>query len=191
MRRTAYVPGAGVNDPRIARLKREIDRTCIFVREKYELPILSTVGALINAARFTGLPEIPHRSDIDDVRIRWVDTNAPDVAGILEAEESPGLSGVCRFPDAEIRRYVAPHGLFAKAGVDDVRIRLRYRDGAHGSAEIAVGDIPPLAAAVVRFPDTPTCGREVVGITIARYADNAIRAATAVRSDQSIFHRVI
>jgi hypothetical protein len=79
----------------------------------------------------------------------------PDVPRALEAQEGPGLPGVRGLPDAEVRRHVAADGLLTETGVDHVGIGLGDRNGTDGTAEVAVGDVEPLTAAVDGLPDPP------------------------------------
>src|SRR3954452_10869512 len=106
---------------------------------------------------------MPQRRDINQVRIFRVHSYTSYLAGILQANVLPGLAGVHRFVNAVPVGYIAPDVVFACAHVNDVRIRLRYRNRSNrGSSEIlSVGDGLPVRAGVFRFPDATANTTEI------------------------------
>ena len=65
-----------------------------------------------------------------DIRIFRIDDDRADVAGISQANVSPGASAVDRLVDAVAVGNIAANACFARADVDDVVVARRYRDRA-------------------------------------------------------------
>ena len=104
------------------------------------LPRLAAVDRPEDAALLVPREQVPHRRDVDDVRLRRVNDDARDVVRVGQAHELPGRAGVGRLEDALARVRRSRVRLLAGAHPDDVRVRRRERDRADGSGADAVGD---------------------------------------------------
>ena len=129
-RRALHVPQRRVQDARIARIHRDVDRAGGVVDEQHALPRLAAVGRAIDAARRVLAARVAHRRDEHAVGIARVDDDARDVPRVVEAEVRPRLAGVGRAIHAVAVGPVFAQVGLAAADVDDVRIGRRDRDRA-------------------------------------------------------------
>lgn len=110
--------------------------------------------------------------------------NLANVARVIQADMLPTAPGIGGFVNAIAMRDINTNRGFARAGVDDVRIRFRDRQRADRSGvEVAVGDIAPVLPGVVRLPDATRAGAEVEGADIAGVAGHSDDAPAAEGSD--------
>src|SRR5205085_2457070 len=122
------------------------------------LPRLPAVGRLVHAPVFVRAPEVAHRGDVADVRVRRVDRHPADLPRLGEAEVRPRLPGVGALVDPLAPRHAVPRVALAGADVHHVRLPLADGDGADAERVLRVEDRGPGAAGIGRLPD-PAVGR--------------------------------
>src|SRR5690606_2759904 len=153
------LPDARVEDARVIRVHREIDRPGPLAAVEHLLPGLPTVGGAENATLLVRPEDVTECGDVDDVRVLRVDADAADGAGVGQAEMLPGAPAVGRLVDAVPLDDIAADGCLPGAHVDHIGIGLGDRDRADsGGGEVAVGDVLPSQPAIDRLPDTPGAG---------------------------------
>jgi len=76
---------------------------------------------------------VPHGSNIDQIRVTWVDADPPDLTRLFEANMLPGIASVQRSVDSDSRRDVPARLTRPGADVYDVRIRVGYCDSSNGA----------------------------------------------------------
>src|SRR5688500_18072440 len=91
---------------------------------------------------------MPKRGDVDDVRVKRMHDDAPDVMRVAKPHVLPRLSAVGRLVDP-----ITPRGAlsvigFSGANPDDVRISWIDRDIADRNRTLTVEDVLPGRAAV-------------------------------------------
>src|SRR5690606_9480297 len=86
------------------------------------LPRGAAVLAAEEAALLVWTKGVAERRHIDEIGILRVNLDLADVAGVAEAEVSPGLAAVGRLVDAVAVGHLVPDRRFAGTGVDHVRI---------------------------------------------------------------------
>src|SRR5690606_14656445 len=191
VRTAARLPGTGVEDARVRRVHRDLVNPGIFADEEDALPGLAAVGRAVQPAVRIGTEDVAERRDVDDVRVRGVDRDLADVAGRLQAHVLPALSGIGGLVDAVAARDVAADRRLAHPDIDHVRVRRRDLQRAdRGVLEVAVGDVVPARAGVVRFPDAAAGRAEVVDIPILSHPTHGDHAAASMRADQPVLHRL-
>src|SRR6185503_18422607 len=93
-------------------------------------------------------------------------------------------------PHAVAAAHVAAPRLLAAADVDDVGIARRHGHGADRAAELAVADVLPGLARVLRLPHAAARAAEVVDVAIARDAADRPHAPAAERTDETPLERL-
>jgi hypothetical protein len=114
---------------------------------------------------------MPERRDVHDVGIGRVDADLGDVARRPESKVPPRRAVVVRAVHAVAVRDIPADAGLAHADVDHVRRRRRKGDRAHrGAFEVAVADVLPVDARVVRTPDASAGRAEVEDVPLAGMA---------------------
>ena len=163
------LPEGREHDPRVRRVDREVDAAGRCAAGEDFLPGLAAVLRAEDAALGVRAVRVAERRDERGVGIARIDPDLSDVPGVREAEVRPGLTAVGRAVHPVAVRDVAADAGLAHAGVDDVRVRGRDRDGADRRAlEEAVAHVAPVEAAVRRLPHPAAAGAEVEGVPLAR-----------------------
>ena len=179
------LPEPGVEDPRVRRVHRQVRGAGLLVDVEDLLPRLAAVLRAEDPALGVGAPDVALRRDVDEVRIRRMDADARDLAGVAQPDVLPGPAAVGRLVDAVAVRDVAADGLLSGADVDHVRIGLRDGDRAdRARLEVLVGDDLPVGAAVGRLPDAAAGRAEVERVRIAPNAGDRRHAPAAEGPDQ-------
>jgi hypothetical protein len=161
-RRAVGVPDRGVQYFRIRRVDYQIDRAGRIAPEKDLTPGLASIRRLENSALFARTIDMAEGRDIGDVGILGMNAYAPNLAGVAETGEAPGLSRVSRFENAVTVGDVAANRRFSGANLDDVGVRFAHGDAADRPTEIFVGHRRPSHAAVCRLEHTTAGGTEVI-----------------------------
>src|SRR5262249_20215670 len=110
------LPEGGVEDARVGRVHREVDRAGFVAPEEELLPALAAVLRTIDAALAVRPPGVAERRHVDEVGVLRVDTDAGDVARLGEAEVLPAPAAVGRAVDAVAVGDVAADAALAHAG---------------------------------------------------------------------------
>ena len=131
------VPASGVQDVRVRRIHDQVNERDRIVYEECVLPRLAPVGGLIDAALGARAPEVPHRRDVDDVRILRMHDDAADVAHPLERHPLELLAPVGGLIDAVTPAVGAER--IALTGADPHVLRIGWRN--HDVADRAEADI--------------------------------------------------
>ena len=181
-----HSPHRRIEISRIGRVDRDVDRAGRVVDEQHLLPIAAAVPRAEHATRWIGAGAMPHRRDVYDVRVAWIDDDAGDVPCVIESQMCPGATAIRRAVDAVTVSVVLSKVRLSAARVDDVRItrgdgnRANRRD-----VRLAVGDVGPSHAGVRRLPHPAVDGTEVEDPRIARIAGDGNRASATERADES------
>jgi hypothetical protein len=159
-------------------------------RKRICFHVLAAVGRAIDAAIFVRREGIAEGGDVNDVGIGGVDANGRDLAGVAQTGEGPSLARVRGFVDAAADRDVRADLRRSGAGVDDVGIRERDFDCAHGAdGEIRVRDVLPGVACVGGFPDAAAGRAHVKGVRFGGNAGDGGDASAAFGADHAVAHR--
>src|SRR5438093_4207000 len=159
----------------------DINETRLVADGLDQLPRLTAVFRLVEPALRVRLPGGAEGGNVDDVRIRRVDGDAPDVLRLLKAHQLPREAAVRRFVDTGARLDgvagvllpgARPH-LHGVGGCDS--------EGAHRHHGIAVEAGSEGRAVVGRLPDPTTRGGDEDGLGWARNADDVGNASLEVR----------
>ena len=156
------LPERGEHDARIVRVHRQICSAGRLIPEKHALPRFAAVRRAEDSTFRAVAEDIAQCGDIYHVWIRGMNPNARDVLGGLQSYVSPAPSPVCGTVDPVPGGDVASRAGLTRARKYDGRVRRRYGDCPDGGRrKVAVRDIPPIRAAVVRLPHSPGTGPEV------------------------------
>src|SRR5206468_7787739 len=119
VRRASEAPGGGVEDARVRRIERQVDRAGVATHVEDAVPRLAAVARAEHAALLVWPERVAHRRDVDEIGIVRMDADARDVARVFEADVLPRLAGVRRLPHAIAVRDVSADRLLAGTDVDD------------------------------------------------------------------------
>jgi hypothetical protein len=101
------------------------------------------------------------------------------MAGILQSEVPPGPAAIIGAPDtAQPLAHIAAHGALAFPGIDDIVVGRGHADGTDAAAEIFVGHIGPVAAAIDRLPDPAPGAAEIEYLAVLGAAGHRSTAAS-------------
>ena len=92
----AVLPHGRVNDIRFLGIHGKIGTSCILIDVKNPLPTLPTVGRLIHAALFVGIPEMTHSGHINNIRITGMNKYISDALGIFQTHQFPRITAIRR-----------------------------------------------------------------------------------------------
>ena len=178
------LPECGEHDTRIVRVHRQICGAGRLIPEKHALPRFAAVGRAEDSTFRAVAEDIAQCGDIYHVWIRGMNPNARDVLGGLQAHVRPASSPVRGAVDPVSGGYVASRAGLARAREYHGRVGRRYGDCPDGGRrKVAVRDIPPIRAAVVRLPHSPGTGPEIEGRLLRWMAGNRDDSAAAVWPD--------
>ena len=161
------LPHAREQDPRIARIHRDVGTAGVPIHEQHAIPGFPPIQGAVDAAFVLRAVGVAEGAGVHHAQVRRVNQHTRDAAGIVEAHVGPGLSRVGGTVDPVADRDVAANERFPGAGPHDVGIRGRHRERPDGGDRLFVEDRLPVNAAVRRFPDAAGCGAGVVGVRIA------------------------
>ena len=185
-RRPLRLPEGGVEDARVGRVHREVHGARLVVHEERLRPGLPAVPRAEDAALGIRAPGVAEGGHVHVVGVLRVDADAADLHRVAQAHVAPRLARVRRAIDAVAVGDVAADAALAHAGVEDVRVGRRHREGADRTRlHLAVGDRRPLDAGVRRLPD-PAPGRpHVVDERLAGHAGHGRDAAAPEGTDRA------
>src|SRR5262249_44202474 len=147
------LPHAGEENPRIARIHRQLGAAGVLVDEQRALPRRAAVGGAEDAALGLRPIGVAQRAREHHLRVRRIDDDATDAPGLVEPHVLPRLPGLGRLVDAVADRDVAADPCLAGPGPDDVGIGRRDREGANRLHRLRVEYVLPVHAAVGGFGD--------------------------------------
>ena len=174
------LPEAGEQDARVGGIHRQFHRPGVGVAVQHLLPVCPAVARAVHAARFVRPEDVAQRRDIDQVGVGRVHQDAPDMPGLAQPHMRPGQPGIGRFVDAVAIRHVQPDRRLAHPGIDDVRVRPRHRDRAHGGGvEEPVAHAAPVHPAIDRLPHPARAGAEIGHHRVVGVARHGYHAAAA------------
>ena len=161
-------PHRGVQRVGIARLELDVDGAGGVGDIEDALPCLGAVCGTVEATVVGGLERVADGSHEGNVGVGRMNADAADVADGREADVLPRLARVGGLVDAVANGDVRAKAIGARAGVDDVGVRERDLDGAHGAdGEELVGDVHPGLAGVGGAPDATAGGAHIEGMGLA------------------------
>ena len=152
----------------LLRIHRDVRAAGVLVDEQRRSPGLAAVGRAEDAALRLRPVGVAERAREHDVRIRRIDDEARDAAGLLEAHQRPGLAGVGGLVDALPDRDVAADAWPRRCrprrrSGRTARRRATPIDGTGWSSKIGC----PVHAAVGGLPDAARGRADVVDERIA------------------------
>src|SRR5580698_3562192 len=107
---------------------------------------------------------------------------------VAKAGISPGFTGVGRFVNTVASVEIVADVRLAGAGIDDVRIRIRYRertDRTGHAGERRVGDIRPVLTVIVALPNSALNAAHIKQVRLARDTSDSHDATADIWSDAS------
>jgi len=107
------------------------------------LPGLAAIEGPVQPALLIGSVWMAEHSDEHPVRVLGIDHHLADLLPVAEPHVPPGFPAVRRLVETVADRKVRPLQAFAAADVDDIRIRLRNRQCAHGARRLVVKKSDP------------------------------------------------
>ena len=125
--------------------------------------MLTAIGGAEDAAFLLRPSRAPQNTGKHDVRIRGMNDDPADAAGIRQAHVRPGLAGIGRFVDSIAHHVaVADYPGLASSRPYRARIRRCYRQRADGGDRLLVKDRHPAISAIRGFPDAAGCCAGIV-----------------------------
>ena len=170
------LPGSSVCDSRIRRIEEDIDAAGGVVDEENALPCLAAIDRLKDASLLLRTIRMSECRDERAVGVRWIDRNARDASGLLQANVRPALAGIRRPVHAKADGDVASNERLAGADPDDVRIRGRDSNRADGRHGLIVEDRGPVGAGVDGLPESAARRACVVDVGVTLHAGHRVRA---------------
>src|SRR5262249_46867483 len=156
------LPHAGEENPRVARVDRDVGAAGALVDEQRARPRCAAVDGAIDAAILLRPVSVAERAREHDVGISRIDHDPPDPTRVVEARVLPGPPGVGRLVDTVADRDVAADERLASAGPDDVGIGRRDGERADRGDRLVVEDRLPVRAVVGGLEDAARCRARVV-----------------------------
>jgi hypothetical protein len=181
------VPHRGVDHVRAAGLQLDVDGAGAVGEEEDTLPGAATIARAIHPPSGRVGKWISDDRGKYDVGIRGMHDDRADLAGIAQADEAPGASGVRRLVDPLPDGDVAADRLGAGADIDDVRVAVRDVERADGGGgEGLIARAAPGEAGVRCLPDATAGRAEVEGRGLLRHARDRRDASATGRTDHAI-----
>src|SRR5262249_45643115 len=85
---------------RIARIHHDVGGAGVLVNVEPLLPRRAAIDSLEDATLGVRAPQVPDRGDVDHIRVRRIDDDAPDVARVGESRGAPRPAGIDRLVNA-------------------------------------------------------------------------------------------
>src|SRR5439155_21568516 len=175
-RRTPGVPKRRIDNQRVVRLEREIDRAYLVALEQHLLPRRAAVARAIDAAIRIRAVDVSERGDEHDVRSARVDDHLADLPRRLEADVPPRLAGIGRLVHAVAVGDLRSHVGLAGPDVYDIGIRRRHRNGADRGDRLGIEDRHPASPGIRRLPYAAADRPHVEHVRLPRHAGDAVHA---------------
>jgi hypothetical protein len=117
-----------------------------------------------------------------------MNNNPNYVPTIFQAKVCPAFAAIFRTPHAaETFAYIAAHGFFTLAHINNGFIAWCHGYRANAAAKKAIGNVFPVAASIGRFPNTATCSAKVKNVFVDIATRYRGRAPTPKRPYQPVF----
>ena len=181
----ARLPGGGEDDVRVLGIGGQINGAGVVIDRQGAGPGLAAVGGAKHTAIGAGLEEITHGGDQNLVGIGRVDQNAPDVAGLLQAERLPALAAVDGLEHARAAGHVIARFRLAGADIDGVGIGRGHGDGADRRGRPLVEQGGPGPPGVVGPPHAAARRAEYEAIGPRGHTLDHFAPPAAERTDQT------
>ena len=117
-----------------------------------------------------------------------IDDDFADLPSVLQPHVLPGLAAIDRLVHAIPEGNVAANARFARAHVDDVRVRRRHRNAANRRNRLLVKQRHPVHAAISGLPHSARHSAKIIRCRIAWDACDRQHPATPERADLAVFH---
>src|SRR2546422_10960557 len=127
--RAVAFPHRGEQDMRILRIENNVDSAGAVIEIENFFPRFAAIARAEDAALRVGAVGMAEGSDEGDIRIRGMDDDGADVAGVLQADVVPSLAAVVRTIDAIAEGDVAADASFARTNVNHVGIGIGDGNG--------------------------------------------------------------
>ena len=125
-------------DVGIARVHRHVGHAGVLANRQHGFPGLAAIGGLIQSAVAARPPQWPLRGDVDSVGIPWIDGDARDVLGLLQAHVLPRFAAVVGPVHAIAIGHAALAVVLARADPHHVGIPSVYDHRADGVGAFAI-----------------------------------------------------
>jgi hypothetical protein len=132
---------------------------------------------------------MPHRRNIDNVRVLGVDDDCADRVRIAQADILPRFAGIGRFVNAVAWNNGVADVRLAGADIKNFRIGRRDGDRANAGAgprQLAVSDVFPFGA-IGALPDAASHGSGIKEVIVSRNTGHSDHASADVRADTTPF----
>src|SRR5262245_43763315 len=150
--------GRGIEHLGIAWIHHEIRRAGERIHEEHLGPRATRIRRLEDTALGVFSPEVPHRRNVGDIRIRGIEHDAADRTRIVQTEIRPRVAAVSGPVHAAAPGRALTIVVLAGAGPDNLRIALEDRERAEGVVRLGAEHILPGDTVVDRLPDAAARG---------------------------------
>ena len=165
-------------DIRVLWIHHDIGTAREVIDKQNALPGLTAIRRLVDATLFISAPETAHCRYIEDIRVRRMYDNTPDVLGLLKTDMGKGIATI-----RGLIHPVAPARALAVVGltgtdIEDIRMALTYREVADAAGFEVLKNGLEGGSIVDGLEDATGCRRNVVGVWICVYNSKVIDTAT-------------
>ncbi len=151
---------------------------------EHSLPVLPSVGGFVDAPLFVRTISVPQHPHIHRARIRWINQDAADLAGVVKTDVLPGCSSVIAAVHAIARGQIGTNIGFARAHVNHLWIGRSDDKCANGSDRLVIEDWLPNRASICRLPHAAIHAAEEEVPFAARHAADRGHPPGTKRPDQ-------
>src|SRR5437899_1586925 len=176
---------------RILRVENDVDAAGAVVEIENFFPRFAAIARAEDAALRVGAVGMAEGSDEGDIRIRGMDDDGADVAGVLQADVVPSLAAVVRTIDAIAERDVAANAGFAAADVNHIGIGIGDSDGTDGRGSLLLKKGIPGVASIRGLPDAACDSAKIESVRLARHTGDGQRASATEGADEAPFHAAV
>ena len=181
---TVYLPYRSIEYAGIVHIQRQVHRPRPLAHMQDALPGGASVSRPVHAALIVRPERMPQRRHIRHVGVARMDADLPNMVAVPQPYVLPRLTAVSGPVNPVPPAYIQPDRRLTRPRIDDIRVRLRYRQRAHRRhSKLPVRYILPVLPAVNRLPDPAGHPAKIENILIGRMSRRRHHAAAARRSN--------